>query len=454
MRKGSGEVATSVERSTLGAVAPVPDLMDVIAEIERRVGQLQSVELEAGDPESIERERQEGLAELANRQHELRRRETEQAELAARMANQRDEVARLAAELASREAGLASREGEVDSRAGQIEEMKGSLESARAELEAQKKASKQLAEAQDREQRRLKEYKEFLAQREKEIEDQAEAQRKMRRELAELAQKLAAAEKENTASAAKTADERAAAQARIAELEGRCSSLEESCKILKTKREKLKSKPTEESASASAAVLKQPMEIGASTRTIGFVILMMTTAVLGASALAMFQSQWSSMAIWGVGFAYLIPLLGCSMLRRRGLDFGLMLVALFAGLFGMWFAPWAGVIATALELWQLPLEVVPTAIAAQLPLAAAVLTACVAASIATGLATDDFEVMFRGLFVSAATGGVLLVPDDGSRMIVVAAAAVWVLLHTALLTRWAGAEQPARIVVTSGGRLI
>lgn len=456
MRKGTGDATRRVDRPSIGSIAPAPDLMDVIAEIERRVGQLQTVEIESADSETIERERRESLEELATRQYELNQRETEQADLAARMASQREEVERLSAALAERERGIASREGEVGAKAGQIEEMRGSLEAARAELASQQKASKQLAEAQEREQRRLKEYKEFLAQREQEIEEQAEAQRKMRRELAELAQKLSVAEKENKVSAVKTNEEREAAKARIAELESRCSSLEESCKSLKSKKDKARPALMTEPAAMpmGVPVMVQSRDERATSRTAGFVLLLMTTLVLGVSVFAMMQPAFEHVAIWGVGFAFLVPLIGCSIIRRRGVDFGLMMVAMFAGLFGLWFEPWSGVVATAIEVWHLPLEVVPAAIAAQLPLAAAVLTACVAASIATGLATDDFEVLFRGLLVSCATGGVLLVPDDGARMIVVAAGAIWVLLHTALLTKWAGADQPGQVVVTSGLRLI
>lgn len=131
-----------------------------------------------------------------------------------------------------------------------------------------------------------------------------------------------------------------------------------------------------------------------------------------------------------------------------------MFVGLFAGLFGMWFEPWMETIGSALALWQLPLEMVPSFLEGQLTLSAAVLTGCLAVSIATGLATGDFEVLFRGMFVSVVTGAVMLVPDDGTGMIAVGAGAMWVLLHTAMLTKWAGVDQPGQVVVSGNGRLI
>lgn len=440
------------EPGTLASVSGSTDLLDVIAEIERRVGALQSVERELPGEEELSREREEGLRELAEHQNRVEERRREQSELSRQMAEQQAEIERLQEEMAQRQKDISSRETSVAGRARELEQMEASLAGAKSELARQQKASKQLAEAQEREQKRLADYKEFLAQREKELELQAEQQRKMRRELTDLAAKLAEAEKQNKADAVRTEDERKAAENRIQELEQRCNSLEESCKLLKSKREK---SPSAGSAAVShAAVMQAPAAVQASASAVpGLVVLLATVAALGVSAFLWLTMRQAVGALWVAGASFLVPLMACAAIKRRGVDLGLTLVAIFAGMLGLWFEPWLGVITSALELWRLPLEVVPADIVPQLPIASAMLTAMLALSIATGLACDDFEILFRGLLVSSATSTILLLPSSGVET-VTAAVAVWVLLHTLMLIKWATPTSSSVVRnITSTGRL-
>lgn len=437
--------------SPFGAVEQSADLMDVIAEIERRVGLLQTVERELPDEEELNRERDEQLRELAEQQSRVEERRREQGELSRQMAEQQAEIERLQSELSERQQDISNRETSVAGRAQQLEQMEASLASAKAELARQHKESKLLAEAQEREQRRLAEYKDFLAQREKELELQAEQQRKMRRELTELAAKLSEAEKQTKVSAEKGEEDRKAAEQRIKELEQRCVSLEESCQILKKKREK-----KQEAEPAAAAPSPQLMPAAAPVATVtavtsvtGLVVLLATVATLAVSAFLWLTMRQAVGALWVAGASFLVPLLSCAAVKRRGVDLGLTMVAIFAGMLGLWFQPWLGVVDGALQLWQLPLEVVPSDILPQLPIASAVLTAMLALSVATGLACDDFEILFRGLLVSGATSMILLLPSSGVET-VTAAVAVWVLLHTLMLIKWATPE-PSSVVRTLGG---
>lgn len=441
---------------TTGSFASVSgstDLLDVIAEIERRVGALQTVERELPDEAELSREREEGLRELAEHQSRVEQRRREQGELSRQMSEQQAEIERLQHEMAQRQQEISSRESSVAGRARELEQMEASLASAKSELARQQKASKQLAEAQEREQQRLAEYKEFLAQREKELELQAEQQRKMRRELTDLAAKLAEAEKQNKVDAVRTEDERNAAESRIKELEQRCNSLEESCKLLKSKREKV-SPGAGSAAAAHAQVVPVPVTAPASNSSIpGLVVLLATVAALGVSAFLWLTMRQAVGALWVAGASFLVPLMACAAIKRKGVDLGLTMVAIFAGMLGLWFEPWLGVITSALDLWRLPLEVVPAALVPQLPIASAMLTAMLALSIATGLACDDFEILFRGLLVSSATSTILLLPSSGVET-VAAAVAVWVLLHTLMLIRWATPTSSSVVRnVTSTGRL-
>ncbi len=437
--------ADTSETNSLDPIETTPDLMAVIAEIEQRVGELQTLDI--GDADDIERERVERLEELVNRQGILEAKDREQAKLRDSIVRQQAEIDRLAAEMRERERALSSRESDIDGQTNQVEQMGASLEAARKELAQQHKASRQLAEAQKREQRRLEEYKEFLAQREKEIELQAQQQRKLRRELTEVASKLAHAEKQNADDAARSEEERAAAAARIKELERRCESFEESCKLLKSKRSS-KSSPElsgpvlmTEPVAAPVPVQARDAALQSMTSVPGLIVLMSTVAALAVSAWLWLYASQPEGAIWVGGAAFLIPLLGCAAIKRRGLDMGLMIVALFAGLLGAWFEPWLGVVSSAIELWQLPLEVVPAELAPQISITAAVLSSMLALSVATGLATGSFEFLFRGIFVSIATSSLLLLPGSGVET-VVASIAVWVLLHTMMLIKWAMPETP------------
>lgn len=437
---------------SFASVSGATDLLDVIAEIERRVGALQTVERELPDEAELSREREEGLRELAEHQSRVEERRREQSELSRQMDEKQAEIERLQQELAQRQQDISSRESSVAGRARELEQMEASLASAKSELSRQQKASKQLAEAQEREQRRLAEHKEFLAQREKELELQAEQQRKMRRELTDLAAKLAEAEKQNQADAVRTEDDRRLAENRIKELEQRCISLEESCKLLKSKRDRVSSPGSAAAAHAQVMHAAAPA-LNAPSSTPRLVVLMATVAPLGVSAFLWLTMRQPVAALWVAGASFLVPLMACAAMKRRGVDLGLTLVAIFAGMLGLWFEPWLGVISSALELWRLPLEVVPGNVVPQLPIASAVLTAMLALSIATGLACDDFEILFRGMLVSAATSMILLLPSSGVET-VTAAVAVWVLLHTLMLIKWATPTGPsAARNVTSTGRL-
>jgi hypothetical protein len=57
------------------------------------------------------------------------------------------------------------------------------------------------------------------------------------------------------------------------------------------------------------------------------------------------------------------------------------------------------------------------------------------------LATNNFEILFRGIFVSAAASSLLLLPGSGVP-VAVASVAVWVLLHTMMLVKWAMPDTP------------
>jgi hypothetical protein len=434
------------ETNGLEPIETTPDLMAVIAEIEQRVGELQTLDI--GDADELERERVERLEELANRQGSLEAKDREQAKLRDSMVRQQAEIDRLAADMRERELAVSSRESDISGQTNQMEQMSASLEAARKELAEQQTASSQLAQAQEREQRRLSEYKEFLAQREKELELQAEQQRKLRRELTEVAGRLAQAEKQNAADAARSEEERTAAALRIKELEGRCESFEESCKLLKSKRgikvSPEQSGPVPMAGPAVAPVPVQAREgalIQSMTSVPGLIVLMTTVAALAVSAWLWLYAGEPQGAIWVGGAAYLIPLLGCAALKRRGLDMGLMIVAMFAGLLGAWFEPWLGVVSSAIDLWQLPLEMVPAELAPQISITAAVLSSMLALSVATGLATGSFEILFRGIFVSIATSSLLLLPGSGVET-VVASIAVWVLLHTMMLVKWSMPQMP------------
>lgn len=444
MRNQSNESPSPSPRRILGSVEPTPDLMDVIAEIEQRVGQLQTIDL--SDPEQFQREQDEQLEELAQRQSCVEANEQEQLRLRDSIVRQQAEIDRLQAELRDREKSVASRESQVDGQVSEVENMRVSLDVARTQLAEQEKASRQLAESQEREQRRLAEYKSFLAQREKEIEVQAEQHRKLRRELVEVAERLAVAEKQNKVDEVKSAVERKAAAERVKELERRCASLEESCKLLKSRRKSTPSEDLAEPVSASRA-LPLPMRVEAMPRinsltsVPGLLILMSTVAALACSAWLWLNAGNQIASLWVAGAAYLIPVLGCAAIKHKGLDLGLMLVAIFSVMLGAWFEPWLGVMTEAIALWHLPLEVVPANLVEQLPIVATVLTSMLALSIATGLATNSLEILFRGIFVSAAASSLLLLPGSGVP-VVVASVAVWVLLHTMMLVKWAMPDTP------------
>ncbi|RMH11934.1 MAG: hypothetical protein D6695_08040 [Planctomycetota bacterium] len=423
--------AISEQPDALHPIEPSPDLMDVIAEIERRVSQLQSVERELPDSDEVSREREAQLRELADQQYRVEERERQQSELSRQMAEQQAEIERLQTELSAREQEIASREQNVQGQAEQLEQMRESLAAAKAELAKQQQAAKHLAEAQEREQRRLAEYKQFLAQREQELEQQAEQQRKMRRELTQLASKLAEAEKQNKADAKRTDEERALAEKRIKELESRCQALEESCRTLRNRRAQ-----TALSAEPAPSVISPRVGASPTSPLAGLLVLLATVVMLGMAAVLGLYLDQSAGALWVAGASFLVPLMACAAIKHRGVDFGLTLVAVFSGMLGFWFEPWMGVVTSALELWHLPLEIVPETIVPQLPMAAAVLTSMLALSIATGLACDDFEILFRGILVSAATSAILLPAHSGVES-VAAAVSVWVLLHTLMLIKWA-----------------
>ncbi len=445
MRNRTNESTPTPRSDILGSVEPAPDLMDVIAEIEQRVGQLQTLDI--GDADELQREQDQHLEELAQRQSTVEANEQEQVRLRDSILRQQAEIDRLQADLRDREESLASRESQVDGQVSEAESMRASLDEARAQLMEQQKASKQLAESQEREQRRLAEHKVFLAQREKEIEVQAEQHRKLRRELVEVAERLAQAEKQNQADAAKSDEERAAAAKRVKQLESRCASLEESCKVLKSKRRKAESKPdnTEPQPVSRPAPFPvqatSPTMMNSLTSVPGLLVLMSTVAALAVSAWLWLNAGNQMASLWAAGAAYLVPVLGCAAIKRKGLDLGLMLVAMFSVMLGAWFQPWLNIMTEAIALWQLPLEIVPANLADQLPIVAAVLTSMFALSIATGLSTNSLEIMFRGLFVSIAASSILMLPGSDVP-VAVASVSIWVLLHTMMLVKWAMPDIP------------
>lgn len=438
------------------------DLLDMITSLEARLGDVRELHREQ---QSLEDELDGLHAELDARAAELDEREQLLGDSSTEIASERAaiEEARRAftdqqAELERRRAELEAKEREVGERFSNVDQMQAKLEAAEAALRAEREKRAAEAEAFRREQAEL-------AKREAELAAQAAHHGQHSPEIATLAAQLAEAQKVATERAVEAEKRAGEAHRRTLELESRCKELAGECDIvrkeLKGSREEVKRVELE----LPERLYKQQLRAGR-TETVRHTIVTALTwlcvaVTMGAAGLTGINGL-TDQAVLMLGCAFAACFFGSQAVAGRLFDAPTIVIGLLGASFGWWFPMWADAVAQAMATWSLPTEALPAAVAANLPLAAAVATAALTLTVGLYALTWSGSLLFQAGFVSLLAGGLAVFPDR-SGFALGAAAVIWIAVTGTGLARWAsraaaessnGAAASRTIAPASPGRML
>lgn len=425
------------------------DLLDMISSLEAHLGDVRELHRERQD---METELDDLRAELDARRCELDERESLLQESSTEVRSERKQIEqeRLAV-LAEQEAverrrrEIEAKEQEVSSRFSNVDEMRAKLEAAETALRAEREKREQEAEAFRREQAEL-------ATRESELAAHAATAGIDSQEIKDLAAQLAEAHKVAMARTME-ADKRATeAQQRALEMERRCKELSGECDIVRKELQGSREQVRQAEQELPKRLYQQHAKIERGDRVkrgvvtgATWICVALTMAAAGMSGLQGDASQAALM----LGLAFAAYFFGSQAIAGRLLDPPAIVIGLIGASFGLWFPMWTNAVTEALATWSLPVEGLPEAVSAQLPLALSVATAGLTMTVGVFALTWSGNLLFQVGAVSIFAGALAMLPDQ-SGFALAAAAVVWTAVTGAGLARWAAQNAPTGTAFQGG----
>ncbi len=425
---------------------------DDIAERERALG---DTEIELREREMrVEAERGEFLRQRERLAERLRELEELEAALVEHVEDQafepdvdeeRETIQRERERLKNEQQTLSARETEVKSKADEIAEERAKISSVQEELVRDKRVLEQQAEEQQKLASQLEQMRGELSEREKELESRLAEHDELKDMLENMSSQLDESRAEARAQAEnyeQKLKERAAEAQRNEDLERRCRTLEtERARIrgelTKVRQELSSSEPHPGVALAGRQqlVTKPRRTPSRSAEFAGFIwFVTMGIAAIGI-AVSMSEGTIGS-GLATLGAAAGLCVFASHALVGRTADSSMLVIAAFAGTFGLWFPHWLETVSTAVSLWDVPAEILPPALTDRMPMAFSAGTAALGITICLFLLTNSANVLAHALFATIVAVGVLMVPDQSVRLQALAAV-VWLAIVSATMVKWA-----------------
>jgi hypothetical protein len=411
------------------------DLLEMITSLEARLGDVRELQQER---EGIEDELAALREELESREAEIEQREQMLSDTSSEIQSEKDALraerdALLAQqqELEAKRAELEAKEADAGQRVAAVDEMQARLEAAEAALRAERQRRAAEAEQFRREQQEL-------ALRERELAAHAAEKGQGSPEIATLAAQLAEAQQLATRRAGEAEERAAEAEKRTLQLEARCRELADQCEVvrkeLKGSREQVRRVETElPQRIVKQQLASQRAEQARRTVAVACTWLAAASCAGAASVAALNADPRQAGLLLGLTFAAFF--FGSHALAGRLFDAPAIVIGAIGASFGWWFPMWGQAVAQALATWSLPVESLPLAVQAELPLAASVTTALLAVTVGIFALTWSGALLFQVGAVSVLAGALALLPDD-SGFALGAAAVLWLTVTGTGLTRW------------------
>lgn len=425
------------------------DLLDMISSLEERLGDVRELHQERQD---LEDELEQMRADLEARESEVEQREQllrdSSTEIVAEkdaVQSERDRVRQEMEAVERRRAELEAKEREVGEQFAGVDQMRAQLEAAEAALRAERERREAEAEAFRREQQEL-------AKREQELASEVEEKGGGSPEIAALAAQLAEAQKLANQRAEEAEKRAAEALERTQQLESRCRDLAGECNVVRKELEGSRAEVRRAEVEIPKQIIQRQLQRRNVDRLRRSIV---TCATWLAVAIIMGAAMFSNTAgafgdtVLMLGFAFAAYFFGSHAIAGRLFDPPAIAIGVIGGSFGWWYPLWHGAVEQAMVTWSLPTAGLGEAVAAQLPVALALMTACLAITVGAFALTWSGTLLFQMGFVSVLVGGLAMFPD-GTGFALGAAAVAWHAVTGTGLTRWASRVAPQPPTITHG----
>jgi uncharacterized protein YhaN len=417
------------------------DLLDMISSLEARLGDVRELHQEQQD---LEDELDQLRAQLEARQAEIEEREALLNESSTEIRSERQAVeAERQALLEQQEAverrrrELEAKEQEISSRFSNVDQMQAKLEAAEAALRAER-------EKREREAEQFRIEQAELARREAELAAHAKEQGQASPEIAQLASQLAEAQKIANQRAEEAEKRSKEAHQRTLELELRCKDLAGECDIVRKELQGSREQVQIVEREMPQRILKQQMKLqrtGVARRAIVSTLSWICAALTMAAAGYCLLNGDSAQATVMLGLAFATYFFGSQCIAGKLLDPPAVVIGLIGTSFGWWFPLWSRSVEQALATWSLPVQGLPEAVAAQLPLAVSLATASLTLTVGLFALTWSGGLLVQVGFVSLLAGGLAMFPDT-SGFALGAGVVFWHAVTGSGLARWAARTAP------------
>ncbi len=402
--------------------------------------------------------------QIGTARDELAKRQEELVALRHEMASQGEAIERNSAEAERRRTALAKLEHDIQQRTADVANRERDASQKQNALREERKQLEQLKAEVDESRRNLVRRASELEQREADLSRQAaeaisgEDQAHNRQLLQQYEAERRALEpkiKEIEATAQKTQRELESKLAEILkqgeqrekELAAKLEEQESLAGRLRTQLQTTSTRHRRELAQQQAAAAKkveprpnfvQRVDGPAGRRVAVWLSWGAAIAFLGIGAMKLSMGDSGPMAmLFGLSFGAIY--FGSQSLGRRLFFPPAIAVGLLGTTAGMWFPAWASTCELAATTWDIPLDSLPPAVAANVPLAFAVLSACLVMGLALLICTASWSVAMFVTLASVVVAGLVMFPDPSGAMRYVAAL-LWLTLVGTALSQWGMAE--------------
>ncbi len=384
------------------------------------------------------------LAQVSQERDGLRTREIEIGVLSETLRRDRELLEGRRAQIEASERELHGREQVLVTQTERIDQEAGELETRKKELELREAALRELEQETRSLGERQREREDRLGEQEREIRAAQERYQAMQAEVISLNRRLADANGMAAEQAKLVEHTRHEGQKALTESQKQCEKMETEANRVRVELAKIRRSPapTEGGGDQHGAVAPRPAVrrakiLNARGRSTTLAIIwLLTVGVAGLACYLGIALNDPGAAAWLLGLAFagcLIGGMGCS---GKPLDPSTLPVVLFGGTFGLWFPRLFGLVANALETWDLPLNGLPRELLPQLPMAVSLLTAGLVVSCGLLFIGASLSLVVQSVCATLAACGLSLLPDP-TYSAMGAGVLLWHGIMAAGLARWA-----------------
>lgn len=443
--------------------AIVDRLRNVRSTYARQVQAETDLAAEKAQVEQARRELAERQAEMESLKREIASKGEEVQRTGAQAEQRRAALAKLELDIQQRTADLGSREREMHTKQAALREERDRLEMLKSEVEEDRRnLVRRAAELERREADLTRQAAEALSG-----EDQAHTRQQLERYESErkaLESKIREIEL-NAERAQKELDERLAemrrqAEQREAELSGKLREQEEVAGRLRSqlsltsaRRAREQAEQVEQTRPAKPRPSFMERVDSPLAQRVGLWMAWSTALAfltIGAIRLIAFSEVGPLSFLFGLAFGALY--FGAHAVARRLFYPPALAVGVMGTTAGLWFPAWAKTCSLAAMTWEVPLDSLPPSVAAQVPIAFAVISACFVMSFAMLICTGSWAIFGFVVSAGAIAAGLVLFPDPSGAMLFVAAL-LWLTLVATALSQWGMKLAEERMPGMSGMRM-